>query len=240
MINQFLFDGIYSYSDCGLYIEKRPSPIVPQRDITKTHVPGRSGDVILDNGCYLNVTQTYRVGCSDIDGKLSKIKEMLSKTGYRKLFDTYNSDFFRYAAVINAISFEEDLLNVGHANIEFDCEPYRYQTAGLLSKKISVSETNMTNLNNPFMCDALPSIYIQAQAEKTCTIMINSDSFSFTMPEGNTKVYIDSLSESCYFNENNLNNGFNSDVWPSLSSGINSICVIGATSAQICPRWRTI
>ena len=57
-INQFQFGEMFSYNDCGLYIEKRPSPTVPLRDVTKTHVPGRSGDVIQDNGCFLNIIKS--------------------------------------------------------------------------------------------------------------------------------------------------------------------------------------
>ncbi len=29
------------------------------RDVSVTHIPGRNGDLIVDNGCYKNVTRTY-------------------------------------------------------------------------------------------------------------------------------------------------------------------------------------
>lgn len=239
-MNQFLFNDMNSYDDCGLYIEKRPAPMTPQRDITKTHIPGRSGDVIQDNGCYLNTTLTYKVSCSDIDSNLDAIKKMFDVVGYAKLFDTYDPDFYRYASVSNLISFEEELLNVGRANIEFDCEPYRYLTMGMYSRKLSVDQSNMTSLTNEYDHNALPKIYFQAAAGTTCTIMVNSESFSYTMPPDQTKVYIDSASESCYFGGKNLVAGYNSDSWPCLLPGANTLCVIGAINALIYPRWRTI
>ena len=58
ILNQFAYGTYKSLDDCGLYIEKRPSPTIPLRDTTKTHVPGRNGDVIQDNGCFLNATRT--------------------------------------------------------------------------------------------------------------------------------------------------------------------------------------
>lgn len=240
MINQFAFGDFKSYDDCGLYIEQRPSPTVPQRDITKTHVPGRSGDVIQDNGSFLNFTRTYKVGCSDIDGHIDKIKEMLSQTGYQMLMDTYDQMFYRFAAVVNATSFEEELLNVGHANITFDCEPYKYYAFDIIARSVSTDSSSVTTFSNPYPHDALPRLQIKADAGTSCTIMVNSKSFLFTMPTGNTVAYIDSLSESCYYNTKNLNSGYKSDSWPVLSPGDNTICVIGAKDAKILRRWRTI
>ena len=240
IINQFAFGSYLSMDDCGLYIEKRPAPTIPQRDTTKTHVPGRSGDVIQDNGCFLNVTRTYKVGCSDIDANMPNIMKMLTQTGYRELADSYDGNFFRYAACLNATSFEEELLNVGHANIQFDCEPYRYDVFGQWKISISVNSAKPTALKNVYDVEALPTIYLEAAEGKTVTIMLNSKSFQFKMPSGTTKAYINSKNQICYFGPKNLISGYISDNFPVLSTGENSICAINATSAGIYPYWRTL
>lgn len=239
-MNKFIFGGFDSHEDCKLYIEKRPAPAIPQRDTTKTHVPGRSGDVIQDNGCFLNVTRTYKVGCSDIDGNFANIKKMLAQIGYQELTDSYDPFFYRFAAVLNETSFEEDLLNVGHANLTFDCEPYKYDISGIIARSVSASSSAMTTLNNPYDYPALPKFYITASAGTLLTIMINSKSYSFKMPTAFTEVNIDSRSESCYSVSHNLNSGYNSDYWPELTPGENNICVLNAKSAKVYPYWRTL
>lgn len=239
-INQFEFDGIKSYDECGLYIEKRPAPTIPQRDYTKTHVPGRSGDVIQDNGCFLNVSRTYKVGCPDLFMKFDKIKKMLAKTGYKKLSDSYDPGFFYYAAVTEATSFEEELLNVGRANIVFDCEPYKYSNSGNTPINVSTNAGLTTALKNNYLFSALPKFKISGDEGTSVTIVVNSKSYNFKFPTGENTVYIDSLSESCSWNFKNLNAGYNSESWPELLPGTNKICVIGASDAVIYPQWRTI
>lgn len=240
-INSFEFGGISSL-DCGLYIEKRPSPTVPLRDLTKTHVPGRSGDVIQDNGCFLNVTKTYKVGCADIDANINKIKQLLSQSGYQALLDSYDPDAYCYGAILNAVSFEEELLNVGHASIQFDCEPYRYVFKDILGKSVSVDSAQTTVLINTYEHIALPRIYIVAKDKlgSTVTIKVNSESFTYTFPVGYNYVNIDSSEEACYLGDTNFNANYGSDTWPELKPGSNTICVINAKSAKIFPNWRTI
>lgn len=239
-MNKFIFGEYDSLEDCKLYIEKRPAPTVPQRDITKTHIPGRSGDVIQDNGCFLNVTRTYKVGCPDITGNFDKIKKMITQIGYQTLVDSYDPLFYRFAAVTNEISFEEELLDVGHANLTFDCEPYKYDITGKISKSVSTDSSALTTLSNPYDHSALPRLYITAARGASLTIMLNSKSFSFKMPTGFSNVNIDSGSESCYFTSNNLNDCYGSDTWPELTPGENKICVLNAQSAKIFPNWRTL
>ncbi len=240
-INSFEFGGISSL-DCGLYVEKRPPLSVPLRDLTKTHVPGKSGDVIQDNGSFLNVTRTYEVGCADIDSNINKIKKLLSQTGYQFLIDSYDSDAYRYGAIVNAVSFGEELLNVGRASIQFDCEPYRYVIKDLLGINISVDSAKTTAIINVYEHTALPRIYIVANDKlgSSVTIKVNSSSFIFTFPVGYNYVNIDSSAEACYCGDSNLNSGYGSDTWPELMPGGNTICVIGAKSAKIFPNWRTI
>lgn len=241
-INQFQFGEMFSYNDCGLYIEKRPSPTVPLRDVTKTHVPGRSGDVIQDNGCFLNITKNYKVGCADIDANIAKVKKMLSQKGYQILADSYDPDFFRYGAILNAISFEEDLLNVGHASVQFDCEPYKYNIMGQLGVTVSTNSSEVTTITNPYEHSSLPRIYITAadRLGGAVTIKVNDKSFIYTFPKGYNSVNIDSFSEACYASGINFNSGYGSDTWPELAPGDNTVCVIGAKSAKVFPNWRTI
>lgn len=58
MINTFYLDA-ESAEAYGLIMLAPPDHVVAERDIERKEVPGRSGDVIIDNGRYKNVTVKF-------------------------------------------------------------------------------------------------------------------------------------------------------------------------------------
>ena len=64
MINYFTFDGKTS-TDFGMYISGSGTYNAPERDVTTYNIPGRNGDLIVDNGRFLNTTEIGRASCRE-------------------------------------------------------------------------------------------------------------------------------------------------------------------------------
>lgn len=240
-LNHFTFGDFQSLKDCGLYIEKRPAPQKPVRDVTAHQVPGRDGDVLIDNGRWNSVTVKYQVGCSDIDANIDKINQMLCQTGFQNLRDTYDPEVYRKACCINAMEFQEDLLNFGHATIEFSCDPYRYLISG--NSSITATVTSDTVIENPTGFTALPRIYLVATPGATCTIHLNSNNYPVAMPSNRSSLYIDSESMNAYVGNTNFNDALLFDEFPVLEPGETTVQLTtssGTIRALIIPRWRKI
>lgn len=236
-LNYFTFGDYQSLKDCGLYIEKRPAPQKPVRDVSIHSVPGRDGDLIIDNGRWKSVSLKYQVGCNDIDSKIDNINEMLCQSGFRELTDTYDTEVFRKACCINAVEFQEDLLNFGHAVIEFTCDPYRYLKEGNFEQQITLGSV----LTNPSECESLPRILVYAGSGTTCTIHLNSNNYTFKMPAGRNYLYIDSELMKAYYGNNNYTDALQFDEFPVLTSGATTVQATtssGTIKLYITPRWR--
>ena len=126
---KFTWNGISSDS-LGMIVEKYPSRPFPQRKCTVYSVAGRSGDLVVDENAYTNVTQEYQVfvkGDSTLQTKLSTIAAWLIGTaGYQRLTDDYDTSIYRLARVANAVEFLNSLNKFGKATLQFDCKPQRY------------------------------------------------------------------------------------------------------------------
>lgn len=239
--NSFTYNGLNSFTDCGLYIEQRPAPVRPARDGQFISVPGRSGDVYIDGGKYNNVSIKYNVGCSDIKTYMPIINKMLNVTGYNNLSDTYDADYYRMAMCVNSVEFQEDLLNFGHAVIEFNCEPFRYLKSG--DTTIIGNQLNQTVIN-PTNFEALPVIRLTGTAGETCALYIDNTQFFFKQKYA----YMHIDSENCLFYNQaktgvitDCTGSWLSDRFPVLKPGNNKIIVIGnITDVRIIPRWRAL
>lgn len=159
----FTFGGINCES-MGMVVEKFPDRPFPQRKQTVYSVPGRSGDLIVDENAYTNVIQPYQVyvregGGLTMQQRLSAIGAwLLGTAGYRKLTDSYDTSIYRKARVANALEFLNSLNRFGRATIEFDCQPMRYPiTDEILTGKLGDTFTYPTNGLLP----ALPMIEIR-------------------------------------------------------------------------------
>ena len=54
------FGDIYT-KDLDLIIQAPPVYNFPAKDVTIEHIPGRNGDLIIDNKCWQNVERTYSI-----------------------------------------------------------------------------------------------------------------------------------------------------------------------------------
>lgn len=160
-MGQFKFNE-HSTEDFGLVIQTPPVYSYPERDVTNTHVPGRNGDVVIDNKSYKNVERSYTIGMKFGRGSsyylnFEAILDWLhsARGSYVRLEDSYDNDVYRLACFQSGGNFENYFNQAGAAQIKFNCKPQRYL-------KIGETKTIYTTpIINPSNYVALPEITIK-------------------------------------------------------------------------------
>lgn len=223
--------------DFGLYIKEKGVYKGAQRDLTYIPVAGRDGDVIIDNGCFKNVSIPYKLGLlNDTQYSFAELAHLirtwlLSEPGYFELWDTYDSERFRLASFDSEVNIEQELRQYGQLDITFNCKPYRYLRSGL--DKVTGTSVHLTN---PEAYESKP--YLKIYGSGTCYVYVNSTAFS--VQDVNEYVEIDSEIMECHKGNSPLN-GKMTGSFPVLKPGVNLISAgTGVSGLEIIPRWRTI
>lgn len=163
------FDDIDTL-DHGVYISGEGTYNAPERDVEMVTIPGRNGELILDNDRFANIPVTYPAGIKgrDHDEMRKKFREfrslMASKRGYHRLVDEYNPDEFRLASFVSAI--ESEATGSGRAakfELLFNCKPQRF----LMSGEAAISVTDGDKIFNPTPFDASPMIMVEGYGNLT-------------------------------------------------------------------------
>lgn len=239
-LSYLYYKGVNSL-DLSLLIKSKGSWIAAERDKTYVSVPGRNGDLIQDNGRYKNVTIPYTLALLRKDVRsfadlVAKIKEWLAiGAGYGELWDSYDSRYFRYAAVDGSVNVtEEQLETTGSLAVNFNCKPFRYSFEG--QNTILIPAAGLT-LYNPENIASKP--YIKIYGSGTVSVSINNVTLTISNVSG--YVEIDSETQNVYTGSTLKNNNTTGSTFPTLTPGDNSISFTGnVTGAEIVPRWCTI
>lgn len=179
------FAGIRS-DEMNLIIEHYPSKEFPERSYEVIEVPGRDGDIVIDNGNFKNYRQTYSVfiDANDPDEATyqrvsSKIAEwLLSNPGYQRLEDSYDPEFYRMAYYSGGSNFSNFFNIYGRGSIEFTCAPRRFYKSG----EDFINVTSSTELRNPSSFASDPIYLIDGSS-----ITVNGNTMTF----GSSGVIID-------------------------------------------------
>lgn len=164
MFNSLVFGGIDS-AEYGIYITGEAVYNAPERAVELVSVPGRNGQVAIDQGRWENVEVTYPAGCfgdsqADFAQKISAFRNAIaSKIGYQRLTDTYNSDEYRMAMYTAGLEVNaENKWNgtAGEFNITFNCKPQRWLTSG----ETPVVVTSGDTLTNPTLYESSPLLEV--------------------------------------------------------------------------------
>lgn len=156
------YNGVSS-KELGLVVQASPSQDFPERDVSITHVPGRNGDVIIDNNSYKNVTRTYNIasafreGTSFASNAQAILQWLQSSSGYARLEDTYDPDVYRMAMFHASGSFTNYYEKATAISISFECKPQRYLKVGEEEQVFSSSDFY---IENPTIYTSLPTITI--------------------------------------------------------------------------------
>lgn len=238
MINGFPFLIFKERSslDFCLYVTEKGSYNGASRDITFTSVPGRSGDLITDNGRYKNISIPYKLALLNttkqrFEELAHQIKGwLLAEAGYFRLWDSYDSKYFRLASFSKEVNIEQELRDLGSLALTFDCKPFKYSLEG----QKTVTFTEAGSLYNAEFFASLP--YIKITGAGAVTLHINNESFGFS--DINGYIELDSEIMNAYKGDSPQNNKMTSSTFPSLAPGKNLISWTGAVEkVEIVPRW---
>ena len=144
-----LFNGVSS-ADYGIQVEHPPEYQTPARDYEVIHIPGRNGDLVIDSGSYQNVSRSYQIAIGDLEKDFTSMANAIaewlnSASGYARLEDSYEPEYYRMAMFQDEITVENILQHAGRTTINFNCKPQRFLKSGETSLLISAP----TTLYNP-------------------------------------------------------------------------------------------
>lgn len=229
-----------SSKDIGLEVETFPEYNVPEKIYEVIHVPGRNGDVVIDTGTYGNVPRTYKVSIATYDLvsyslKMAQVAEWLhSASGYARLEDSYDEDFYRFAYYNEQVSIENLFNEAGRADINFICKPQRYFKSGEIPILFTSDGALHNETNNP----ALPLLNIVTNNTEG-TVYIGSHAFTIEAGAG-TNITVDCELQNAYHNGENKNNFIilDGENMPSIDPGNQAIAFTGGIqSVEVIPRW---
>lgn len=238
MINWFYYNGLNSYEDLHAPVKSKTPYSAPAPDLTLQAVPGRSGDLIIDNDRYKNIDVGYTcaiLAVEEFSGAARRIRAALLSqgNGYKILADSYDADYFRLATIEKTITITQNGIYDGTLSVTFNCKPFRYSYAGQRAITLTAGE----KIVNYEKFAALP--YVKIMGGGAVTLTINGRDFSIS--DINEYVEIDSESMNTYKGAENKNNTARSLDYPIFTPGENRISWTGNVSAvQIVPRWRTL
>ena len=225
-----------SSADCRIQVAHPPGYAYPERDYTITHIPGRNGDIIQDNGCYKNVERTYEVSFDSLNEDFATYANAVSAwlhstTGYARLEDSYEPNYYRMATYQESNIFENLYNQAGTATIVFECKPQRFLKTG---DNIITIQNSLT-IMNPTGFEAYPLFKVTGTSG---VLTVNGNSITFSSIDD--FVILDCELQDAY-KENVNKNSTISGTFPVLKTGSNTISWTGdISSVTMKPRWWTI
>ena len=231
----FVFNGHKSL-DYGLYVQKKNTYKGAKRDITVTSIPGRSGDLITDNGRYHNATITYQLALiNDTPWRFEELAQLirawlLPKQGYIELWDTYDGAYYRLGAYTDEVNIAQELQDTGTVTLAFNCKPFKYSFDGQ-------RDITMSSAGRLYNAEAYPSKpYIKIIGDGSISLTVGGESFLFSNVDG--YIEIDSEQMNAYKGNTAQNNKMSAGGFPVLVPGMNLIAWTGNVShLEIVPRW---
>jgi len=224
--------------DFGLYIKRagKTSYNGASRSLDFETVPGRSGDLIIDNKRFQNILISYEFAflespTKSFEQRTHDIKKWLMSTpNYCRLWDSYDAYYIRYGVFVDEMQFDEDIRGWGEFTATFNCKPFVYPRSGLETFSFSGS----ANCSNPCFLASKP--YMKIFGNGNITLMVNNNSFLFEDVE--SYIEIDSEMMNCYKGVVPQNHKMKTPFFPEFVPGMNSISSVGSVSRiEVIPRW---
>ena len=248
------WNGIPS-SSVSVVVEEPPSYHAAERDYEMTHIPGRSGDFLIDNGSYRNVTRSYKIAFGSIRKTHSEMASAVSEwlhsaNGYTRLEDTYEPEYYRLAIYKDDVNLTNILNHLGRATIDFDCMPQRFLKSGERPITFSISPFDSYGrftLKNPTSFKSKPLIIVTGRSAGS--LVINGLNLAINMTPPEHEVYYSITIDSDLCEVYNGQVSYNSFIsWPNrdrtfpvLNPGENDIYFSGGIgTVEVIPRWWTL
>lgn len=234
--DNFFYDG-KSCMDYGIIWTGARTEDAPERDLEFVSVPGRSGDLIRDNGRYSNVTVRY--SCAIVRKYRARYDalraHLFAAPTYRRLEDTMHPNVFRLAAFQGPI--EPDSTPHGWAgtfDVQFNCKPHRYLKSGEFPMQLESGQVMLNSWD-----ESLPLIQITGSGSGVLTV----GGVTVTIDSMDGSLTLDAETQNAYSGLENKNGTIRiaGGEFPTLPAGETRIAWSGGvTTVEITPRWRAI
>ncbi len=224
--------GNIDFSGDGAYIWGAGQFSAPSRSVDMIEVPGRSGDLLVDNGSYNNITGSYGVAImEDVPNNTDRLKYLLySQKGYQRLYDSDLKGFYRMAAFNSGFDLVET--DAGVVQLTFDCKPFKYDILG----ENAVIFTGEGSLYNKYFEPSRPIITVYGSGQGN--VYIGNQTISISNID--EYVTIDTEMQDAFKGLQNKNATINTADIVLLPEN-NTISFSGGVSRiEIKPRWVTI
>lgn len=234
--DEFFFDG-QGCGEFGLLWTGAQTEDAPQRDLQFVSVPGRSGDLIRDNGRYKNITVRYT--CAIIRSYRARYDalcaHLFAAPSYRRLEDTMHPNTFRLAVFQGPMEPESTPHGqAGTFEVEFNCKPHKYLKSGEFALEISNGETLLNR-----WAESLPLIRITGNGSGVLTI----GGVTVTVDSMDGSLTLDAETQNAFNGTENKNGTIRiaGGEFPTLPTGETQISWNGGiTAVELTPRWRMI
>ena len=223
----FIWKNKDSYLDYGIVINKRPPAVRAERNVQEIEMPGRDGDMTIDDGTYKPIT--FPLVCTLLD--TSNLDAVISwLDGFGDLILSWQPDRYYKAKMINRIDIVQSLQTLGEFPLLFKAQPFGYA----LNNSLITLTTSPATIVNSATKESKPIIKVYGTGAINLTI--NSKLIALTNVVD--YVTIDSQLVDSY-KDTLLKNSEMSGDFPILQVGTNTISWAGTvTKVEIIPNWR--
>ena len=215
-MNSLIWKGVDSTTKKGLIITSLPPITKPPMRVKETTIDGRDGSIIEELG-YAPYDRAVSIGLRgnfDIDSIIAYF------TGAGQLVMSNEPDKVYDAQIIGQIDYER-LLRFRTASVKFRGQPYKH--------KWGESPSGAGTVVNSGNVESKPIITMQGSG--TVEVKIGDvTQFSYTFPDGETEVVIDSEKEDAYLG-NVLKNRNMTGEFLKLAVGSNEVSYTGTVTA---------
>lgn len=220
-MNKVIWKGVDSSTIEGLMICELPPITKPKMRVQETEIDGVDGSIIEELG-YESYDKTLKIGLTynfDVD------KVIKYFTGEGQVVFSNEPDKYYNAKIIGQIDYER-LLRFKEATIKFRVQPFKYK---LNESAITLTESGtVTNVGLEY---SKPIMKITGSG--TVEVLVNGLAvFSYTFPENETEVIIDSEKEDAYLGKVLKNRNMTGE-FPRLLDGDNTISWNGSVTSII-------
>ena len=228
----FTFDSVSSI-DFGVFINGNKTFNSPERSLTTQVIPGRNGELIVDDSRFGNIEHSYAAFIfKDFRSNVAGLVNYLSsKIGYHRLEDSYHPDEFYQAMFVSGLEVDANAeMDVGVFTLTFNRKPQRFLKAG---ERVFTFSAN-SHIFNPTKQVSAPLIRVYG----TGTIGVGSETIKVNTNPG--YVDLDCDLEDAFMGATNCNSmiELTSGDFPQLKPGNNGITIgNGISRIEITPRW---
>lgn len=229
MIGSLIFGG-YNTANSGCYIVDRKQKETARREYDVVDIPGTNGSILYDRQRYSNVEMEYGfvVPSNAKTAVAALMNGLMSKIGWNRLSDSFNSDVFYTAYFDHFVQLEYSSDGKqAKGRFVFVRRAERFLTSGEAPVTIASSQT----LLNPTLMVSKPIIRV------TGTGSFSVGGSSVSISTNPNYIDIDSERQDCYYGSTNCNRYVSLSRFPVLSPGNNTVSKGSVTTLVVTPRW---